>query len=80
LPNVTLVNKALGDQIGQSFMYVETANGGQSSSILKPKLHLTQYPHITFDSTEQVEMIRLDDYEFDKQNTILSILMYRDMN
>ena len=67
LPNVTLVNKALGDQIGQSFMYVETANGGQSSSILKPKLHLTQYPHITFDSTEQVEMIRLDDYEFDKQ-------------
>ena len=42
-------------------MYVESANQGQSSSILRPNLHLKQYPHITFDEKETVEMVRLDD-------------------
>ena len=49
-------------------MYVEKQNSGQSSSILKPKLHLTQYPNIVFDNTEIVDMIRLDSFEEDLNN------------
>ena len=69
--NVTdgiLVNKALGAKNSKIKMYVETANQGQSSSILKPKIHLTQYPHITFDDTCEVDMIKLDDYKFNKED------------
>ena len=59
---VKLVNKALGNQNTTVKMYVESANQGQSSSVLKPNLHLKQYPHITFDKTEMVEMVKLDDF------------------
>jgi FkbM family methyltransferase len=63
-----LVKKALGNETKKVQMFVETANNSQSSSILEPVLHLKQYPHIKFESTEEVEMIRLDDFEFNKQN------------
>lgn len=43
---------------------INLANNSQSSSILKPKIHLDQYPHITFDSTEIVQMMKLDDFMF----------------
>lgn len=56
---------ALGNENKMISMYVETANQGQSSSILKPKKHLDQYPHITFDFTEEVNMFRLDDIDLD---------------
>ena len=46
-------------------MYVEDANMGQSSSILKPEIHLKQYPHIIFNKKELVEMKRLDDIDID---------------
>jgi len=59
---VIFVNKALGNEEKLILMNVESVNGGQSSSILKPKHHLTQYPHITFDKTEEVEMIKLDNF------------------
>lgn len=57
----TLFNIALGQEEKEIEMFVETANNGQSSSILEPGLHLNQYPHITFDSKEIVMMKRLDD-------------------
>lgn len=57
-----LVNLALGNQNKTIEMNIETANNGQSSSILQPALHLIQYPHIIFNSKIQVEMIRLDDF------------------
>jgi FkbM family methyltransferase len=60
-----LVNKALGNETKKVKMFVETANKGQSSSILEPQLHLSQYPHIKFNSNEEVEMIRLDEFETD---------------
>ncbi len=56
-----LYNIALGQEEKEIEMFVETANNGQSSSILEPVLHLNQYPHITFDSKENVMMKRLDD-------------------
>jgi FkbM family methyltransferase len=63
-----LVNKALGNENKNTQMFVETANGGQSSSILEPELHLHQYPHIKFESTEEVEMVRLDDFLTNKND------------
>jgi FkbM family methyltransferase len=54
-------NVALGNENKNISMYVETANSGQSSSILKPSIHLKQYPHIQFNTMEEVEMFRLDD-------------------
>jgi hypothetical protein len=49
-------------------MNVEKNNQGQSSSILNPKIHLQQYPWIQFTDKEEVEMIKLDDFEFNKNN------------
>jgi hypothetical protein len=46
-------------------MFVEHANGGQSSSILEPKTHLDRYPHIHFTDKETVQMIKLDDFDYD---------------
>lgn len=57
------INKALGSQKGEMKMHVESNNQGQSSSFLKPKLHLEQYPHIVFDDEEIVEMDLLDNIE-----------------
>lgn len=60
--DVILVNKALGATNDKVIMNVEEANCGQSSSVLKPKLHLQQYPHIVFNKKEEVDMITLDSY------------------
>ena len=62
------MNIALGNSNSLIKMNVETANSGQSSSILNPILHLTQYPHIKFETTEEVEMRRLDDLNIDLSN------------
>lgn len=58
--NWTLKKIALGPEQGEKEMYVETANNGQSSSLLKPKIHLDMYPHITFPDKETVTMDTLD--------------------
>jgi FkbM family methyltransferase len=57
-----LINLALGNENKTIEMNIETANNGQSNSILKPALHLIQYPHITFNSKIEVQMMRLDDF------------------
>jgi len=64
-PNVITFQCALGNENKIVTMNVETVNNGQSSSILKPKKHLEQYPHIIFNSTEEVNMFRLDDIDLD---------------
>jgi FkbM family methyltransferase len=62
-PGVCLVHAALGNYNGTGVLLVETANAGQSSSLLKAKVHATQYPQITFDSTESITVIRLDNWQ-----------------
>jgi len=57
-----LHNVALGNENKKITMFIETANQGQSSSILEPGIHTKQYPHITFDSKLEVDMVRLDDF------------------
>jgi FkbM family methyltransferase len=71
--NVILVNKALGNENKKVIMFVESENKGMSSSVLEPKLHINYYPHIVFNETEEVDMIRLDDMNLDenKYNFIL---------
>ncbi len=61
-----LVNTALGNIKGEVEMYVETANNGQSSSILEPSIHLKQYPHITFNEKIKVPITLLDDFISEK--------------
>lgn len=58
---------ALGSIPGNATMYV-SSNEKQSSSILKPKIHLTQYTDILFDEKETVEVNLLDNYETDTCN------------
>lgn len=65
-----LVNKALGNTEGKITMNIETANQGQSSSILKPALHLTQYPHIKFENTIDVDITTLDNFMDSLENNI----------
>lgn len=69
----TVFNLALGNDNKIVKMYIENNNEGMSNSILKPNLHLNQYPHITFDSEMYVEMKRLDD--FIEENNDLKILI-----
>ena len=68
--NVLLINKALGSKNQKIEMNVETANSGQSSSILEPSLHIKQYPHIVFHKKEVVDMITLDSY-FKNNNELI---------
>ncbi len=64
--NVMIYPVALGNEEKEVEMYVSNRDR-MCSSILKPKVVLEQYPDITFDERETVEMMRLDDtdLEFD---------------
>jgi FkbM family methyltransferase len=58
--NVICVPIALGSTQTQATLHTETANQGQSSSLLVPKLHLEAHPTIQFTGTEQVNVNTLD--------------------
>lgn len=60
---------ALGSKELDLDMYV-SSNNGLSSSLLKPKKHLTQYTDITFEEKEKVEVKTLDSYSFTGYNFI----------
>ena len=61
-PTVIVEQVAIGETPGELEMYIETANNGASSSLLKPKLHLEQYPGIEFNSRLSVKVVSLNDY------------------
>jgi FkbM family methyltransferase len=64
----TCIHSALGDKEGFEEIYIETANNGQSCSLLKPKKHLEQYPYIQFESKETIQITKLDSYEITQCN------------
>lgn len=66
IPHVTAFNLALGNETGTKEIYIETANQGQSCSLLEPGTHLKQYPSITFPDKEIVRINKLDNVEFDR--------------
>lgn len=57
---IHFINKAFGNSEREVDMYIETANQGQSSSILEPALHKIKYPGITFPFKETVQMTTLN--------------------
>lgn len=61
-PGFEAVGSALGSQEGRATLYTETANNGESSSLLKPKLHLAQYPEIQFNGSVEVSVTTLSEY------------------
>jgi FkbM family methyltransferase len=71
--NVICHNIALGFQKSQMTMYVEQNNEGQSNSLLKPKLHIEQYPHIIFNNKIEVEVNTLDSFNFNESYNFLNI-------
>lgn len=58
-----IANCAAGSSFCKTGMYIETHNQGQSNSILKPKLHTSQYPEIIFTESPQGEFYvkKIDD-------------------
>lgn len=58
---------ALGCCTGTVSMYLSD-NEKQSSSILKPKVHLTHHPYVKFEGVEEVEINLLDNYDTKKFN------------
>ena len=80
--NVTTYNKALSDVSGNTMFYV-SQNGNDetgtfSSSLLKPKDHLTVCPHMKFEKQITVRAINLD--EWAQKNNVEKIdLMWLDM-
>lgn len=59
---------ALGNMVGEIEMNIETANMGQSSSILEPIIHLKQYPHIVFNKKIKVPITKLDNFIDEKES------------
>lgn len=71
--HIKLFNYACATHAGVAGMYTETANQGQSNSLLKPVNHLRHYPEIKFTDIETVSLIRLDALGLDKKYNLLNI-------
>lgn len=67
--NIQGYQVALGSKKGKATMFLSD-NEAQSSSILKPKIHLTHHPNVKFEGTEEVEVEVLDDYNITNCNFI----------
>jgi FkbM family methyltransferase len=67
--NIDAHQVALGKEEKTATMYL-SSNETQSSSILKPKEHINQYPYITFERTEEVEVKTLDSFNIQNANFI----------
>lgn len=68
--NIITHQVALGNQNKKVIMNVSD-NEGQSSSVLNPKVHLTAHPEVSFIGTEEVEMKKLDDYNYKDYNMMV---------
>lgn len=80
--NIYLVKKAISDTDGtlifnQALNYDEKETGS-SGTFLKPTIHLSRYPHVSFQPLE-VESIRLDSW-FETQDIDYIDFMWTDVN
>jgi FkbM family methyltransferase len=64
---LVLENYGCGEETKTCKMYIEKANGGQSSSVLEPALHIAHYPGIVFNDTIDINIISLNDYFKEKE-------------
>lgn len=66
MDNVKIFPVACGDVEGKMEMFVTNTNQGQSNSLLKPKEHLNQHPEVIFSETEMVDVVLLDNLQFNR--------------
>jgi FkbM family methyltransferase len=68
-----LYNFALGETDFISDIYLDNGNDYASSSILKPKDHITQFPHIKFSEEDKVQVMvsRLDNFNISGCNMMV---------
>lgn len=64
------INTAIGNMEGTVEMYVDEANLGGSSSVLRPSIHLKQYPSITFPKRATVPITRVDSLDIPQCNFV----------
>ena len=68
IDNEVVYNVALGSKDMETEMFISDKAGGmangatQSSSILQPKVHLTEHPEITFPEKEKIIVKRFDNF------------------
>lgn len=78
LENVEVGNLALSTTNGLTKMFVGKSglgiSGMGSSSLLKPKLHLFEFPEISFSGREEVQTITLEDFCARKNITYIDLL------
>lgn len=74
--DVTIVPYKLGcaDFNGLVVMKTSPQNQGQSNSILEPAKHTEYYKDIRFTTTETIEVVRLDDAEFDRSRVNMLVM------
>lgn len=71
--HIKLFNVACGAENGTALMHTETANKGQSNSLLKPVEHLKHYPDIQFKGTEEVRVCTLDSLNLGARYNLLNM-------
>lgn len=69
---ITIHNVALGNYNGIVPMNISD-NEAQSSSVLKPLVHLKAHPEVSFIGTEEVQMEKLDDYNYDYNFLVIDV-------
>jgi FkbM family methyltransferase len=70
-PGTVLYNCALGPEETKMKIWEDSGNGGQSSSLMRPKDHLTQWDHITFAQTSEVDVKILDSFAIRDANVLV---------
>jgi len=70
-PGVKTYKCALGPERFVTQIWEETANNGQSSSIMKPKEHLDQWPHIQFSQSTEILVESLDSFRISDANMLV---------
>lgn len=71
--HIELINVAFAATDGEAKMYTETANKGQSNSLLQPARHLHHYPDIQFTGEETVKVLRMDTLMFGKHFNMINM-------
>jgi FkbM family methyltransferase len=71
--HIKLFNYACAPYNGEATMFTETANKGQSNSLLQPIEHLKHYPEIKFTGSELVKIRRLDALKLDSKYNMINM-------
>ncbi len=70
-PNVSCFKLALSNYDGQADFYLSSGDSDASSSLLKPKEHITDHPTVKFEEVTKVDCLTLDSWaEINKVNKV----------